>query len=257
MEIKQIPIDKINPPKDDLRTIIVKENLEELEDSIRQYGILSPIKVRPDGDRYEIVYGHRRFIAAQNVGLETIPCIVADIDDRETLIEKLHENLKREELNIVDQADIIHRLREREGYTYPQIAEIFGKSETWVRDVEVLHYIDPEIREAVRAGHIKRSHARVLFKHKDRERRLYFLKLCIENGASPKTLDLWIRDDLGTLESAKIAQPIQKISDVRPEVHKVMMRCAICDESVPADALYVIHVCEKCYKVLMEQKQAR
>ncbi len=255
MRISHIPIEKIFPPKEELRSIIVAENLTELEESIRKYGVLSPLKVRPDGDKFEIIYGHRRYMAAKNIGLDRLPCLIAKVDDKEVLIERLHENVKREDLSVVDQAEIIHKLRGGEGYTYSQISEIFGKSETWVRDVEVLHYIDPEIREAVRAGHIKRTHARVLFKHKDRDRRLYFLKLCIENGASPKTLDLWIRDDLGTLPQAAVAQPVQRITDLRPEVHKVMMRCGICDHNVPSDALYVVHVCEACYQELGRQKE--
>jgi len=257
MEVKQIPIEKIVEPKEELRSVIVKENLEELAESIRNVGILEPLIVRPDGEKFEIVAGHRRFLAAQMAELKEVPCIVKDLDDKGVLIERLHENLKREELNPVDQAALIYKLRTEGGLTNKEIAQIFGKSEGWVYDTERVHYCDPEIKEALRAGHIKKSHAWTLMKHKDRERRLYFLKLCIENGASPKTLDLWIRDDLGTLEYAKVAQPVQRITEMRPEVHKVMMRCAICDESVPADALYVIHVCEKCYKVLMEQKQAR
>ena len=254
MKVEMISIEELIEPKEELRSVLVKENLEELAESIKELGILEPLIVRPIEDKYEIVAGHRRFLAAQIAELKEVPCVIKEMTDKQVLLERLHENLKREELNVVDQAALIHKLRTEGGYSHKEIAEMFGKSEGWVYDTERIHYADQEIKDALIAGHIKKSHAYMLMKHPDKERRLYFLKLCIENGASPKTLDIWIRDDLGTLQYMKKVQPVQTLSDLRPEVHKVMLSCAICNNQVPSDAMYIVHLCKDCYETLMQQK---
>jgi len=254
-EVREIPIEEIIEPKEALRSYFTKEALEELKESIAREGLLQPIIVRPYNDKYEIVAGHRRFIACKELGWEKIPCIVKEMDDTETLIKRIHENIKREELNIMDQVEIVHRLREGVGFTYKDIGEIFGKSETWAREMDRLWYCDEPIKEALRAGHIKKSHAYVLMKHPDPERRYYFLKLCIENGASPHTLDLWIRDDLGILESLKLAKSVQTIADLRRGAETVLFTCAVCNGQVPGDSMYVVHLCPQCYQTLMEAKR--
>ena len=254
-EVREIPIEEIIEPKEELRSFIVKENLEELAESIKEQGILQPLIVRPINGKYEIVAGHRRYLAAKMVGLTKLPCIVKELSDRDTLIQRIHENLKREELNIIDQINLIHKLWDREGMSYKEIGEIFGKSESWARDLHRLYYCDEEIKDALAAGHIKKTHAYMLMKHPDRERRLYFLKLCIENGASPRTLDMWIRDDLGVLHTLKEANPIQKITDIRKGAETVMFTCALCNGQAPGDSMYVVHLCPQCYQTLMEAKR--
>jgi len=254
-EVKEIEISKIEEPKEAIRSYFTKEALEELKESINKEGLLHPIIVRPSGDKYEIVAGHRRFIACKELGWGKIPCIVKELNDEETLIARIHENLKREELNIVDQIELIHTLREREGYTYKRIGEIFGKGETWAREMHRLHWADQFIKDALAAGHIKKSHAYVLMKHPDPERRYYFLKLCIENGASPTTLDIWIRDDLGVLESLKLAKSVQTLADLKKGTETIMFTCALCNGKAPGDSMYVVHLCPKCYQALEGAKR--
>jgi len=257
MEIQNIEIEKLLEPREDIRSIIIRENLDELKESIKDVGILNPLTVVPRGDKFEIVSGHRRYLAAKELGLEKVPCIVREIDDAQILAERIHENIKREELNIVDQAELIRKLHDREGWTYERIGRLFGKSEAWAREVERVGYCSDFIKDALLAGHIKKSHALILMKHPDPERRRYFLKLCIENGASPRTLDLWVRDDIGTIQYTKEVKPVQKYEEAHPRVTNIKAPCAICDDMYSPDALYVLHVCEKCYNFLMEQKGAK
>ena len=254
-EVREIEISKIEEPKEALRSYFTKEALEELKESIAREGLLQPLLVRPIGDKYEIVAGHRRFVAIKELGWEKVPCIVKEMDDTETLIKRIHENIKREDIDPVDLCTIVHKLYTEGGYTFKEIGEMFGKSESWARDVERIYFCDDFIKEALRAGHIKRSHAYILMKHPDPERRYYFLKLCIENGASPRTLDLWIRDDIGALHTIKEANPIQKISDLRKGAETVMFTCALCNGQAPGDSMYVVHLCPQCYQTLMEAKR--
>ncbi|RKX60785.1 MAG: hypothetical protein DRP29_01925, partial [Thermodesulfobacteriota bacterium] len=117
-EVKEIEISKIEEPKEALRSYFTQEALEELKESIAREGLLQPLLVRPVGDKYEIVAGHRRFIAIKELGWEKVPCIVKEMDDTETLIKRIHENIKREDIDPVDLAEIIHKLYDRGGYTF-------------------------------------------------------------------------------------------------------------------------------------------
>jgi len=180
-KVELIPIEKIEEPKEALRSYITKEGLEELKESIDREGLLQPLLVRPLEDKYEIVAGHRRFLAIKELGWTEVPCIVKEMDDTETLVKRIHENIKREDIDPVDLAELIHKLYEQGGYTFKQIGEMFGKSESWARDVERIYFCDDFIKEALRAGHIKRSHAYILMKHPDPERRYYFLSQSLKS----------------------------------------------------------------------------
>ncbi|RLJ06868.1 MAG: hypothetical protein DRP12_03325 [Candidatus Aenigmatarchaeota archaeon] len=254
-EIRKIPIDKIHLPKREAREFVTEEGLNELADSIDRLGLLNPITVKPDGDGYEIIAGVRRYLACQRLGWDEIPAIVRDLDDLNKLVAMVHENIKREELSEVDQAYLIHELREKGGLTYAEIAKIWGKSETTVRDLHKLVDCDPEILDALRAGHIKKMHALEIMKHPDRERRMWFLQYTIERGASPATLRVMIRDDLGQYEQIKEVIPVQKLTDAKPHLREIKGRCAFCDKMVLVDTLMVIHLCQECYNAFMNARR--
>ena len=253
--VREIPLDQLTLPEREARAVVSEEGLEELADSIRRLGVMNPITVRPKGDKFEIVAGVRRYLAAQRAGLEKVPCIVRDFNDLDFTIAQIHENIKREELSEIDQAYLVRELRERVGLSYAKIGELWGKSETHVRDLDKLVDADPEIQEALRAGHIKKTHALQIMKHPDKERRLWFLKYTIENGASPQTLSVMIRDDMGMYESIREVVPVQKLTDSRPHLREIRGRCAFCDRMVIVDQLMVIHLCFDCYNAFMESRR--
>ena len=253
--VREIPLDQLTLPEREARAVVSEEGLEELADSIRRLGVMNPITVRPKGDKFEIVAGVRRYLAAQRAGLEKVPCIVKDFNELDFTIAQIHENIKREELSEIDQGILIRQLREEGGLTYAQIAEMWGKSETHVRNLDKLPDCDQEIQEALRAGHIKYTHALEIMRHPDRERRLWFLKYTIENGASPQTLRVMIRDDMGMHEMIKEVVPVQKLTDSRPHLREIRGRCAFCDRMVIVDQLMVIHLCFDCYNAFMESRR--
>ena len=254
-KIEKIPMDKIHLPRREAREYVTEEGLQELAESIERLGLLNPITVRRDGDGYEIIAGVRRFLACQRLGWKEIPAIVKDLDDLNKLVAMVHENIKREELSEVDQAYLIHELREKGGLTYAEIAKIWGKSETTVRDLHKLVDCDPEILDALRAGHIKKMHALEIMKHPDRERRLWFLQYTIERGASPATLRVMIRDDIGQYEKIREVIPVQKLTDAKPHLREIKGRCAFCDNMVLVDTLMVIHLCQDCYNAFMKARR--
>ena len=152
--VRQIPLGRLSPNPDQPRQSLGDATIDELADSIRSRGLIQPLLVRPqadEADRYEIVVGERRFVAAGRVGLDTVPCIVRRLDDRETFILSVAENVAREDLNPIDEAAAYKRMLD-EGYAANQgeIAELVGVHRTRVSRKLKLLSLDARIQEHIR-----------------------------------------------------------------------------------------------------------
>lgn len=141
---KFLPIDDIEPNPDQPRQII--GDLSELAASIREKGVLEPLIVRPQGSGYQIVAGERRWRACKQIGLEKVPCIIKEIDDREMLELALIENLQRKDLTAFEEAEGLQALGDKFGYTHAEIAQVIGKSRSSVSESLALNQIPSEIR---------------------------------------------------------------------------------------------------------------
>jgi ParB family chromosome partitioning protein len=136
--------------------------LERLAESIRTTGMMQPIVVRAVGESWEIVAGERRWRAAQRAGLEAVPVIVCDVDDRAAAEWALIENLQREDLNPIDRAVAFRGLVDRFGLTHAQIAQRVGLERSTVANLVRLMDLEPEIQEFVRTGVLNTGHAKAL-----------------------------------------------------------------------------------------------
>ena len=130
MDIQSLKIGSIKPAK--RNRAIDKEQLDELARNIREFGVLSPILVRPMNGHHEIVYGHRRFLAARSVGLGEIPAIIRELDDRQALEAQLIENCQRQDIHPMEEAEYFERLTHEHGYSVDDVAEKIGKSRSHV-----------------------------------------------------------------------------------------------------------------------------
>jgi ParB family chromosome partitioning protein len=145
-----------------------KETLDELADSIRTNGVLAPISVRPapgvsDGpQRYEIIAGERRWRAAQIAGLDNIPAIIREVDDEQAAAIALIENLQREDLNPLEEAEGLKRLISEFHITHQEAARAVSKSRTAVTNLLRLLDLCPEARQLLAAGQLQMGHARAL-----------------------------------------------------------------------------------------------
>lgn len=162
-ELRNLPIDLIQrgryQPRVDMRT----ESLQELADSIRAQGVVQPIVVRPIGaDQYEIIAGERRWRAAQLAGLQEIPTVVRRVDDRATIAMALIENIQRENLNPMEEANALKRLIEEFELTHQQAAEAVGRSRVAVSNLLRLLDLQPQVRELVEHRQLEMGHARAL-----------------------------------------------------------------------------------------------
>ncbi len=153
---------EIEPNPFQPRSSINEEELEELTRSVERHGVVQPLVVRPAGAGYQLVTGERRWRAAQRAGLGTIPCLVRETTDGETLQIALVENLQREDLNPMDAAAGYRQLIEQFDSTQEQIANIVGKSRSAVANTLRLLELPAEVQTAVRAGTLTEGHARAL-----------------------------------------------------------------------------------------------
>lgn len=252
--VVNLPIDALELPQRDVRYHLDEEALLELADSIKRLGVLNPIIVRPlENGKYEIVAGRRRYLASRIAGLEKVPCIIRRYNELDTIVARIHENVKREDLNPADIAQLVKEMRDNHAYSFEEIGDFFGKSGSWAAKFYKIGSADPEILDALREGLISPSHADALMEHPSREKRLYFLKILLEAGGTAKAVRMWVAQDLGYQEQIKELQPTRKVSDEKPYLRDIKGRCASCWQETYLDQMYRVLLCPECYEVFMNE----
>jgi ParB family chromosome partitioning protein len=158
----EVPIGALDPNPFQPRSAMDPARLAELAASIRESGIVQPILVRRRGERYQIIAGERRFRAAQANGLLSVPVTVREVADEHLLELALVENIQREELNAIEEAQAFHRLQEEFRLTQEEIARRVGRDRTTVANTLRLLRLPRELREMVASGRLDAGHARAL-----------------------------------------------------------------------------------------------
>lgn len=170
--ITEIKIDSIVPNKSQPRKQFEEESLEELKESIEEFGVIQPIIVRKTRSSYEIIAGERRWRAAKAAGLKTIPCIVRTSDDREAMKLALIENIQREDLNPIEEALAYKSLLDEYSLTQNDLAKTLGKSRSYIANTIRLLNLDKETIDKIKKGELTASHGRALLAIKDKDKRL-------------------------------------------------------------------------------------
>jgi len=187
VEIKDI----LNNPSQPRQTFS-EEELEELSTSIRSLGILQPVLLRRMGSLFEIVAGERRWRAAQRAGLTTIPAIVRDLDDRDTLQIALVENVQRQQLNPVEEALGYDRLMHEFGYTQEQVADLVGKSRASVANFLRLLKLAPEVLDLLKEDEISMGHAKAILSVRDHSAQISLARKVVAEELSVRALELLV-----------------------------------------------------------------
>jgi ParB family chromosome partitioning protein len=170
-----------------------QDSLEELADSIRAQGLVQPIVVRPiDGDKYEIIAGERRWRASKIAGLTSVPVIVRDVSDRSAIAMALIENIQRENLNPMEEANALFRLREEFEMTHQQAADAVGKSRAAVTNLLRLRNLNDEVKRLVENCDLEMGHARALLAIEG-EQQNDIANQIIEKGLSVRETEQLIR----------------------------------------------------------------
>ena len=270
--IKDISVSDIIFGKDDLRSRIFFEDLDELARSIRTVGLLNPITVRPMGEKYELIAGFRRLKACEIANLAVIPCRIVDSDDTKADLQKLHENMFREEVNPIDEGNFFKRLLVKNNWRIVDLAVQVHKSPAYVSKRMSLTDADPMIVNALLDKQINISIADELSKVDDPETRHRLLHYAINSGATIETVRMWrfqyehdIIQTPSSYESSAEAQPAApadqqaeayRLGEEPPTEKKIVERglefrsCFGCLAKVDAKAVFQIFLCPACKSVI-------
>ncbi|AKN33129.1 chromosome partitioning protein ParB [Clostridium carboxidivorans P7] len=213
--INYIPVDLISPNVYQPRKHFDEESLEELAQSINTYGIIQPLSVRKIGeDKYELVAGERRLRAAKKAGLEKVPVIIVDISDRESAAIALLENLQRDNLNFLEEAEAYYNLIKDHSYTQEKLAEAIGKKQSTIANKIRLLRLTPEIRNIVLENNLTERHARALLKLPTEKLQKSVLNVVIKKSLNVKSTEILVEKQLSKLEPNKGKDSKKKIKGI-------------------------------------------
>lgn len=188
-EMTEIKIADIVPNPTQPRTQFDEQALEELADSIRVLGLIQPITVKKDGDKYLIISGERRWRAAQAAGLESMPAYIRDVDDTNLHAMALVENIQRQDLNAIEVALGLQRLIDECGLTQDALADKVGKKRSTIANYMRLLKLPNEVQLAVKEGIISMGHAKAIASVESRRQQLALLKKCVKNNMSVRQIE--------------------------------------------------------------------
>lgn len=187
-EVQEIDVMLLDRQINQPRKFFDESKLKELADSIRLHGIVQPIVVRKEDDRYLIIAGERRYRAARLAGIKTVPIVIKNISDKEVMELSLIENIQREDLNAVEQATGIRLLMTEHNMTQEQVSERIGKSRSAVANILRLLTLPPQILELIRSGAISAGHARCLVVVPD-EQKIELAQRIVKEGLSVRQIE--------------------------------------------------------------------
>ncbi|HEY8426461.1 MAG TPA: ParB/RepB/Spo0J family partition protein [Limnochordales bacterium] len=204
--LREVAVSEVAPNPYQPRRQFDDEELQELAESIRAHGVLEPVVVRPvvgrEPVRYELVVGERRWRAAQLAGLTTVPAVIRPVGDREMLQMALVENLQREDLNPLEEAEAYRRLMEEFGLSQEDVAQAVGRKRPTVANTLRLLELEPEIREALRDGRLSAGHGKALLAAPPGRARVELAKRVLEAGLSVRETEELARQLAQGLEDA-------------------------------------------------------
>jgi len=202
-------IEEIVPNRSQPRKYFDEAKLQELTESIKEKGILEPLLVRRIAEGYELIVGERRWRAAQKAGLKEVPIIVKEVDAREALELSLIENLQREDLNPIEEAEAFKQLIEEFGLSQGDLATRIGKDRTTITNTLRLLKLPPEVKNEILKNRITPGHARAILSLDSKEKQKELCTLIIKNNLSVREAETLARRWAG--KQRKAPSSIQKV----------------------------------------------
>ena len=203
--IKEIEVDLICPNPNQPRKIFEKEKLEELAESIKKYGVIQPIIVKKENDIYTIIAGERRWRASKIANISTIPCIIRDIENKNASEIALIENIQREDLNPIDEANAYDYIMNRYALTQEELSQVVGKSRVYITNTLRLLNLDDYVKEKIISNEISQGHARALISL-DKNIQKQLTDKIIKEGLSVRDIEKLVRDS----KKVKVKKIVEK-----------------------------------------------
>ena len=243
---QDVMLANIDPPTKAARFEVDPEKIEELSKSILEVGQLQPILIRPRNGRYEIIAGHRRYLATKVLNQKTIKAVILEKDDEETILWRATENLAREDLSPVEEAQIYGDLVDTHKMTVDQIAKRLGKSAGVVRRRLDLLKMPPQLRTAIHKKQISWTVGEELWSLGDIGAIDYYLAFCIDHGATKEVVRQWVHEWKAQKRQEANAGDggggLQSPMESRP----VYISCDTCHGPMELGQELVLRCCKEC-----------
>ena len=245
-----IQMEKIDEPTGIIRLEIGVDEVKTLADSINALGLLQAILLRPVKERFEIIFGHRRFLACRLLGMAKIRATVQELEDTQAAMMRATENVERVDISPIEEAAVYKDLIETHKLSLGEIAEMMGKSSTIIRRrVDLLRMPDC-LQIAIHKKQIAYSVGEVLWQLQDQAEIEYYLGFAIENGASRTTVNQWVKDaldkrrrkDSTSVEGRDWSSPMESMPQY--------VACDMCRNALEIGKETVLRVCPDCTGVI-------
>ncbi|MCQ2419986.1 MAG: ParB/RepB/Spo0J family partition protein [Clostridia bacterium] len=210
-----VPVGQIRPNPSQPRRVFDMAGLQELAASIAQYGVLQPLTVRKTAAGFELVAGERRLRASKMAGLPVVPCIVAAVDEQDSCMLAMVENLQRRDLDYIEQAEALARLMQAYHLSQEQAAQKIGKSQSAVANKLRLLQHSPAVLQALREGKLSERHARALLRVRGEAERLRVIALILQNDWTVAKTEQFIDELAKPAPQEKKELGAFKLRDVR------------------------------------------
>jgi len=245
-DFKIISLDLIDDPERPIRHDLSPESVEDLVISIRQVGIIEPLVVKPKGNRYEVIAGHRRLVAAGIANLAQVPCYIVKVSNEQAELLKIHENLYRADIKPSDEADHFKYMIQTHKLSPVRIAKLIGKSESYVNERLAIFNYPPELRFALDKGQIKFTVAREFARMEDIGKMREYLHYAIRSGITSDLARQWVMD-----WRRSITEPTMQESEVILEGGQVPViehfsTCVYCQQPIKLTEANVVYIHDKC-----------
>lgn len=214
-DIEEIPISEIRSNPYQPRKRFDEEKLKELSESIKEHGLFQPIIVKKSIKGYELVAGERRTKAAKMAGFDKIPAIVRNFSDQEMMEVALLENIQRENLNPIEEAEGYARILEKSNITQEELSKVVSKSRSYITNVLGLVTLPEEVKRLVIDGKLSMAHARILSKIENDEYVISLAKKVIDEGINVRTLEEIARNEnVVKKRPVKKAVPLNRVYSI-------------------------------------------
>ena len=187
--LSRLDIDDIKPNENQPRKTFDPEKIEDLANSIKEHGVIQPLVVRKIETGYEIVAGERRWRAARQAGLKEIPCIVRELSDEQNMLFAIIENMQREDLNPIEEAEGLERMITNFGMTQSEISKSVGKSRPYITNSLRLLKLPDEIKDMMVDGKLTTGHGRALITIEDEDKAIEIAKKVAKEGLSVRKIE--------------------------------------------------------------------
>lgn len=247
-QFRIISLDLIDDPERPMRTDMTPASVEDLVLSIKQVGIIEPIVVKMVNGRYEVIAGHRRKYSSELAGLAEVPCSVLTVNDEQTEMLKIHENLYRAEVKPSDEAQHFKYLIDKHHMTPTKVSQLIGKSLSYVSDrLAIFNYPD-FLKDAMDKKQISFSVAREFARMDDLQEMSNFVFYAIRNGITQDAAQKWVQDHRRAKENPVIqeTQTYNEETQLQEVTHSA--ECVYCKEGVALLEASVVYMHDACLR---------